>query len=185
MDINNYLENIILEFKTLKSLADKAMAQLDDTQFFHLLDKESNSIALIVKHMAGNMVSRWTNFLTTDGEKSTRMRDTEFKVYDTDNRQLLMDRWKSGWKICLDTVSSLTPEDIEKMITIRSQPYKVYAAINRQLTHYGAHVGQIILLAKHYKGSNWETLSVARGKSEQHLKDMLKKWGKEKSQDKS
>jgi hypothetical protein len=178
MELNKYLENIIYEFKSLKSQAEKAMEQLDDTQFFHLMNKEANSIALIVKHMAGNMVSRWTDFLTTDGEKPTRHRDTEFEVYETDDRKLLMERWENGWNICLETVKNLDANDLEKMITIRSQPFKVYAAINRQLTHYGVHVGQIILLAKNYQGENWKTLSVPRGKSEQHLIDMQKKWEK-------
>ena len=178
MDLDKYLENIIYEFKSLKSQAEKAMEQLDDNQFFYVMDNEANSIALIVKHMAGNMVSRWTDFLTTDGEKPTRHRDTEFEVYKTDDRTLLMERWENGWKICLDSVKSLVADDLEKVITIRSQPFKVYAAINRQLTHFGVHVGQIILLAKHYQGENWKTLSVPKGQSEQHLKDMQKKWKK-------
>lgn len=184
MDLNKYLENLINEFKSLKSQAEKAMEQLDDSQFYCLLDNEANSIALIVKHMAGNMISRWTNFLTTDGEKPDRMRDAEFEFHESDKRDLLIKRWEEGWKICLVTVSSLTPKDLEKEITIRSQPYKVYAAINRQLIHYSVHTGQIILLAKHYQGENWKTLSVPKGKSEQHLKEMKEKWGKEKSQDK-
>jgi len=183
MELNKYLENIIEEFKTIKSQAEKAIEQLNDSQFYYYLDNEANSVALIVKHMAGNMFSRWTDFLTTDGEKPNRMRDTEFEINDTDNRNLLMKRWEDGWKICLDVLNSLTPDDLEKEITIRFQPYKVYAAINRQLIHYSAHTGQIILLAKHYQGESWKTLSVPKGKSEQHLNDMKEKWGT--NQDKS
>lgn len=185
MDLNKFLENIIFEFNGLKSQAEKAMAQINDDQFFQHLDNEANSIALIVKHMAGNMVSRWTDFLISDGEKPNRKRDTEFEIHDIDERSSLMQRWENGWKICLDTISNLKPEDLEKTITIRSQPYTVYAAINRQLTHYGVHVGQIVLLAKHYQCENWKTLSVPKGKSEEHTKKMHEKWGKEKSQDNS
>ena len=185
MDLNRYLENVIYEFKNLKSQAERAIDQLDNDQFFNLLDDQANSVALIVKHMAGNMFSRWTDFLTTDGEKSNRKRDTEFELYDLDKREALMKRWEDGWKLCLDTVKDLSPDDLEKEITIRSQPFKVYAAINRQLTHYSSHVGQIVLLAKHYKGKNWKTLSVARGQSKQFLKEMETKWGDKKSQDNS
>ncbi|MDZ4723533.1 MAG: DUF1572 family protein [candidate division Zixibacteria bacterium] len=160
-----YLENAISEFRNLKVLAEKAVAQSDAVSgdlFFHCLDDESNSIALIYKHMAGNMISRWTDFLTTDGEKPLRNRDGEFVVDSAENRTSIDTRWEEGWGVLFATLMSLNAEDLGKEVTIRGSSISVVAAINRQLTHYGQHVGQIVLLSKHFAGSKWQSLSIPR-----------------------
>jgi hypothetical protein len=140
------------------------MAQLSDDQLFAALDGEMNSIALIVKHMTGNMRSRWTNFLTSDGEKPDRDRDTEF-IEPSATREALLERWETGWKIVFDAIEPLTGADLTRTVTIRGEPHSVMQAINRQVAHYASHIGQIIFLAKHLAGSNWKTLSVARNRS--------------------
>lgn len=167
MDPIDYLKDVIAEFKSIRNLAEKAMAQVSDEQFFKLIDDEANSIALIVKHISGNMRSRWLDFLTTDGEKDDRNRDTEFIITEDDSREAIMERWENGWKILFDTLESLTPDDLGKTIYIRGNPGKVFSAIHRQIAHYGYHVGQITLLAKHFKNKEWQTLSIPKGKSEE------------------
>jgi hypothetical protein len=159
-----YLDDAMVQLKKLKAQADKALAQTSDDHLFTTLDPESNSIAIIVKHIAGNMRSRWTDFLTSDGEKPDRHRDTEFELAAADTRERLVALWEDGWARALNGISSLTPADLSKTVTVRGEPHSVIQAINRQLTHYAAHVGQIVLLAKHYAGSNWQTLSVPRAK---------------------
>ena len=159
-----FLEDGLLQLRKLKAQAEKAIAQLDDEQFFALIDPDANSIALIVKHVAGNMRSRWTDFLTTDGEKPDRQRDTEFEAYPADTKDALLARWEEAWRLLLDTISSLRLVDLGKTVTIRGEPHTVLQAINRQMTHYAAHVGQIVLLAKHFAGSNWQTLSMPKKK---------------------
>ena len=163
----HYIDDSLFQLRKLKAQADKAMAQVDDTQFFALLDPDANSIALIVKHVAGNMRSRWTDFLTTDGEKPDRHRDTEFEREDGDTRAAVMARWDAGWELLLNTLSSLKPADLGKTVTIRGEPHTVVQAINRQVSHYSAHVGQIVLLAKHYAGPRWQTLSIPKRKTGQ------------------
>ena len=158
----HYIDDCLFQLRKLKAQADKAIAQVDDTQFFALLDPDANSIALIVKHVAGNMRSRWTDFLTTDGEKPDRHRDTEFEREAGDTRAAVMARWDAGWALLLNTLSSLTPADLGKTVTIRGEPHTVVQAINRQVSHYSAHVGQIVLLAKHYAGPRWQTLSIPK-----------------------
>lgn len=175
MNLENYLKNVLYEFNGLKKQAEKAMVQISDDQFFQLIDPEANSIALIVKHIAGNQHSRWSDFLTTDGEKDFRYRDNEFLIFENDSRKSLMTYWENGWKILFDTIESLTPDDLKKTIQIRSKDHFVYEAINRQLTHYASHVGEIILLAKHFKGKDWQTLSIAKGQSENFNKKMFNK----------
>jgi len=160
-----YLDDCILELKKLKKQAERAVAQVKDEHFFATLDSESNSIALIMKHMAGNMRSRWTDFLTTDGEKPNRNRDSEFEQEPEDTREKILAVWENGWALTLATISALKPEDLGRTVMIRKEPHSVLQAIHRQLTHYSAHVGQIVLLAKHYAGANWKTLSVPRRKS--------------------
>jgi hypothetical protein len=145
------------------------MAQCPDEGLFVTLDAESNSIAIIVKHMAGNMRSRWRDFLTTDGEKLDRNRDTEFEA-PPKTRVELMEMWEGGWKYVFDALEPLTDADLTKTVMIRSEPHSVMQAINRQLAHYAHHVGQIVFLAKHFAtkaGKKWETLSVPRGQSKQ------------------
>ena len=158
----HYLDDCLFQLRKLKAQSDKAMAQVDDSQFFELIDPEANSIALIVKHVAGNMRSRWTDFLTTDGEKGDRHRDTEFEQGAEDTREAILARWEAGWALLFDTIASLRPPDLGKTVMIRSEPHTVVQAINRQVSHYSAHVGQIMLLAKHFAGSRWQTLSIPK-----------------------
>jgi hypothetical protein len=162
----DYLDESLAQLRQLKAQAEKAVAQIDDQQFFALIDPDANSIALIMKHMAGNMRSRWTNFLTTDGEKPDRNRDREFEREPAETRRGILDRWEDGWRCTLDAVSSLRPEDLGRTITIRTHPHTVVQAIDRQLTHYAGHVGQIVLLAKHFAGPKWQTLSMPKKRSE-------------------
>ena len=160
----SYLEDSLTLFRYYKSLADRAMEQIGDQDLFALLDDEANSIAIIVKHMAGNMRSRWTDFLTSDGEKATRNRDTEFMDPPT-TRAELMALWESGWACLFGALEPLTEADLGRTITIRGEAHSVMQAVNRQVAHYAHHVGQIVLLAKHYAGTRWESLSVPRNKS--------------------
>jgi hypothetical protein len=160
----SYIEDALAVFRQYKQLAEKAMAQVADEQLFAALDEESNSIAIIVKHMTGNMRSRWTDFLTSDGEKPTRNRDSEF-VDPPATREALLSEWEQGWACVFSAIEPLTDADLSRTVTIRGEAHSVMQAINRQLSHYPMHVGQIILLAKHYAGAHWETLSVARNRS--------------------
>ena len=161
----HYLDDCVLQLRKLKAQADKAMAQVDDAQFFELLDADANSIALIVKHVAGNMRSRWTDFLTSDGEKPDRHRDSEFEREAADTRDAVLERWEAGWEVLFNALMSLGPGDLGKTVTIRNEPHSIVQAINRQVSHYSAHTGQIVLLAKHFAGPNWKTLSMPkRGK---------------------
>lgn len=161
----HYLENVVGEFRGLKKLADRAAAQVSDEEFFHTIDPESNSIALIMKHLAGNMRSRWTDFLTSDGEKPDRRRDSEFLV-EGEDRRAIEEKWEAGWRCLFGALEPLRGEDLMRRVRIRREPHTVVEALNRQLTHYGEHVGQIIFLAKHLKSSDWKTLSTPRGQSE-------------------
>jgi len=161
----HYIGNALKEFRGMKALADKAVAQVSDEEFFRAIDPESNSIAVIMKHMAGNMRSRWTDFLNSDGEKPDRRRDAEFELGEED-RRAVEGRWEEGWRILFDAVEPLKTEDLMRTVTIRREPHTVVEAVNRQLAHYGQHVGQIIFLAKHLKSSAWRTLSIARDQSE-------------------
>ena len=165
MNDQHYLDDILVQLRKLKAQADKAIAQVDDAQLFATLDPESNSIAVLMKHVAGNMRSRWTDFLTTDGEKPNRDRDREFEIEGPDTRAHVLTAWEGGWRVTLDTITSLRPPDLDRTVTVRGEPHTVVEAIHRQLTHYAAHIGQIVLLAKHFAGTNWKTLSIPRGKS--------------------
>ena len=162
-----FLESSIKKFRAQKELAEKTFAQLDDKDFFFKASHESNSIAVIVHHMAGNMLSRWTNFLTEDGEKPWRARDKEFEdVFET--RQQVMDAWDKGWSCVLNTMENLTPDDVTKTILIRREPITVIDAVIRQIDHYGHHTGQIVFIGKMIKDSNWQTLSIPKGKSAEY-----------------
>lgn len=160
----SYIEDALAIFRQYKQLGERAMQQVSDQQLFASLDEESNSIAIIVKHIAGNMRSRWTDFLTSDGEKPSRNRDGEF-VDPPATREALMKEWEDGWACVFAAIEPLTDADLSRTITIRGEAHSVMQAINRQLAHYPQHVGQIILLAKHYAGEKWRTLSVARNRS--------------------
>jgi hypothetical protein len=161
----HYLADVVRQLRKLKAQSDAALAQVSDEKFFYAPDAESNSLALIVKHVAGNMRSRWTDFLTSDGEKPDRNRDSEFEVESADTRASLMARWDDGWRRMLDAISGLGADDLLKTVTVRGEPHSVIEAINRQMTHYAAHAGQIVYLAKHLAGPAWKTLSIPRGRS--------------------
>jgi len=162
----SYLEDSVELFRQSKRLGDRAMAQVADEQLFASLDAEANSIAIIVKHLAGNMRSRFTDFLTSDGEKPDRNRDSEFEEAAS-TRDELMRQWENGWAIVFGALEPLTDEDMDRTVTIRGEAHSVMQAIHRQVAHYAYHVGQIVLLAKHAAGPRWESLSVPRGKSEE------------------
>ena len=159
----HYLENAIQEFDKLKALGDKSFHQISDKEFQYQPDAESNSIAIIICHMNGNMISRWTDFLTTDGEKPTRMRDEEFEANKKTGEELLQ-IWDNGWKKLLETLHTLTADDMMSEVTIRGEKHTVIQAINRQLTHYGYHVGQIVYIAKHLRSVDWQSLSIPKKK---------------------
>lgn len=169
--IENYLADAIASFRSYKLLAEKAMAQVSDEEFFRALDAEANSIAVIVKHIAGNQRSRWSDFLTSDGEKADRNRDAEFEPTG-DTRAGLMEFWEAGWQTLFAALESLTPEDFGRFITIRGAPHTIVEAVNRQLTHYAYHIGQITFLAKHFRAAEWKTLSVPRNRSAEFNKFM-------------
>jgi hypothetical protein len=175
--IKNYLSDAILSFRNYKELAEKAMAQISDDEFFRSIDAESNSIAVIVKHIAGNLRSRWTDFLTSDGEKPDRFRDTEFEMIG-DTRESLMQFWESGWQKLFGAIEPLTVEDFGKIVTIRGEPHTIAEAINRQLTHYAMHIGQIVFLAKHLRSAHWKTLSVPKNKSAEFNAYLAEKEGR-------
>jgi hypothetical protein len=153
-----------------KRMGEGAMAQLGDHEFFLTLEPESNSVAILVKHLAGNMRSRFTNFLTTDGEKADRFRDCEFEVTAATTPAEVMKWWEEGWACVLRAIEALKPEDVMHTVTIRGEPHTVLQAINRQIAHYAAHIGQIVFLAKHLRSSEWKTLTIPRGKSEEFKK---------------
>ena len=161
----HYLTNTLQTFRDYKQLAERAFEQISEEEFFCTLDDESNSIAVNIKHMAGNMISRWTDFLTTDGEKPERNRDIEFVMLPGTTRDEMVDYWERGWKCVFNAIEPLQPEDLMRTVRIRSQDHTVVQAINRQIAHYAYHVGQIVYLAKHFKSSEWKTLSVPRNKS--------------------
>lgn len=160
-----YLEDALRQLRKYKKLGDQAVAQVSETDLFRRLDPESNSIALIMKHVSGNMRSRWTDFLTTDGEKPDRDRDSEFEEEEGDTATSIRERWEAGWRVTEEAIRALTPEDLEKTVSVRGEAHTVLEAINRQLTHYASHVGQIVLLAKHFAGGAWRSLSIPRGQS--------------------
>lgn len=172
--IDDYRSDAVASFRNYKKLAERAVEQVSDDEFFAQVDSESNSIAVIVKHIAGNLHSRWRNFLTTDGEKPDRDRDTEFEMI-ADTRESLMEFWESGWRTLFENVEPLTEEDFARTVIIRGEPHTIVEAINRQLTHYSYHVGQIVFLAKHLKSADWKTLSVPRNRSAEFNKYLAEK----------
>lgn len=163
-----FLKDSIKRFRYYKELGDKTFEQLNETDLFYQPSSESNSIAVIVQHMYGNMLSRWTNFLTEDGEKEWRKRDAEFEIMKC-TKQDLLSFWNDGWKCMFDTLESLTPADLTKTVTIRTEPLTVYDAILRQLAHYPYHVGQIVYLGRLIKNEQWKSLSVPKGGSIDYL----------------
>lgn len=156
---------VIREFERLQRLAERAMAQVSTEAFFAAPAVGDNSIAVIVKHVGGNLVSRWTDFLTSDGEKPGRDRDAEFVILAGDSRESVLAQWTQGWAALFSALGPLTDADLTRVVTIRGEPLTVLQAINRQLTHYAYHVGQIVYVAKHFAGGGWESLSIPRGDS--------------------
>jgi hypothetical protein len=160
----SYLEDSLELLRYYKKLAERAMDQVTDEQLYASLDDETNSIAIVVKHIVGNIRSRWTDFLTTDGEKPDRNRDTEF-VAPPSTREALLQSWEDGWKLVFQTLEPLTDSDLGRTITIRGEPHSVMQAINRQIAHYALHIGQIVMLAKHFAHDRWQSLSIPRNRS--------------------
>ena len=163
----HYLEEARRQLRGHKRMGEAAMAQLRDEDLFVMLDPESNSVAILVKHLAGNMRSRFTDFLTSDGEKPGRFRDQEFEVTRTTTRAEIMEWWEQGWTCVFAAIDALQPEDVMRSVTIRAEPHTVLQAINRQIAHYAQHIGQIVFLAKHLRSNEWKTLTIPRGKSEE------------------
>jgi hypothetical protein len=168
------LTAVIDEFQKIKRLADKSIEQLSDAQLHAALDAESNSVAVLMRHMAGNMRSRWVDFLTSDGEKPNRMRDREFEDPRQTRAELLAE-WEHGWQCVFDAITPLSDADLQRTVVIRGEPHSVYTAMSRQVSHYAGHAYQIVLLAKHLCGPEWKTLSIPRGQSEEFNRRMLSK----------
>jgi len=165
---NHYLDEARRQLRGHKRMGEAAMSQLRDEDFFVALDPEANSVAILVKHLAGNMHSRFTDFLNSDGEKPDRYRDQEFELTDSTTRVDIMQWWEDGWVCVFAAIDPLRPEDVMRTVTIRGEPHTVLQAINRQIAHYAQHIGQIVFLAKHLRASEWKTLSIPRGKSEEY-----------------
>jgi hypothetical protein len=167
----NPIESAFGILKQYKTLADKALEQVSDEEFFRPPEPESNSIAIIVKHINGNLLSRWTDFLTTDGEKESRDRDGEFEM-DKIERSQLMQMWERSWQCLFSSLEALTPDDLGKIVTIRSEPHSVLEAIHRTMAHISSHVGQIVFIAKMFKSGQWQTLTIAKRKSKEFNETM-------------
>jgi hypothetical protein len=161
----HYLEDSIASLRAYKKLAEKALHQLNEDEFFIMLDEEANSIAVIMKHMAGNMFSRWTDFLTSDGEKPDRHRDMEFVIEPKTSKDDVLAYWEQGWQRVFEALEPLSAEDLGKKVLIRGEEHTVIQAINRQLMHYANHIGQIVFLAKHFRSAEWKSLSIPRNRS--------------------
>lgn len=162
-----YLKSADRQFRMYKKLGEEAMQQMTDEQLFIMPNEESNSVAIIVKHLWGNMLSRWTDFLTTDGEKPWRQRDAEFEN-DINTREALMQKWEEGWQCLFNALNSITDNDLERIIYIRNEGHTILEAINRQIAHYSYHVGQIVYIAKMYKNNGWSSLSIPRNQSKEY-----------------
>ena len=171
--MNDYLNIAINNFNTYKTLADKAIEQLNDEELYKALNDEDNSVAIIMQHMIGNARSRFTDFFTSDGEKPNRNRDEEFELKNN-NREQLLASWEDAWKLLFDLLYNMKTEELSNTVFIRAERQSALKAINRQIAHYAYHVGQIVFLAKHFKGKDWNTLSIAKGKSEEYNKNMMK-----------
>ena len=169
-----FLQSAIQQFHDCKLLAEKTFAQLGDDDFHYQPNEVTNSIAINITHLHGNMLSRWTNFLTEDGEKEWRQRDDEFETHSYSRKELLQ-LWEEGWQVVFNALESLLTADLEKIVYIRSQPLPVIDAIHRQLTHYASHAGQIVMLGKIIKNTAWRSLSIPKGESGKYNSDLIKK----------
>ena len=174
--IDNYLSSVNRQFSYYKSLGDKAIAQLSEEEIYRRTDGNSNSVAVLMKHLAGNMLSRWTDFLTTDGEKDWRKRDQEFEIEVVDLPGLMV-YWEKGWACLFNALAQINAENIDQTVYIRNMGHTIIDAVNRQLCHYAYHIGQLVFLAKMYKADNWVSLSIPVGKSNEYNAD---KFGKDK-----
>lgn len=161
-----YLTDALRSFRSYKKLAEEALAQTSDEDIFRLIDPEANSIAILIKHMAGNMRSRWTDFLTSDGEKADRHRDQEFEIDPATTRADVIESWERGWQCVFEAITPLISDDLGRKVFIAGREHTVMQAITRQLLHYAGHVNQIVLLAKHFRGPEWKSLSIPKGQSE-------------------
>jgi hypothetical protein len=166
-----YLADVLRNFRSYKKLAEEALAQVTDEEIFRLIDPEANSIAMLIKHMAGNMRSRWTDFLTTDGEKPNRHRDQEFEIAPGTTRAEVMRWWEEGWECVFNAITPLQPEDLVRKVQIAGREHSVLQAMTRQLLHYAGHVNQMVLLAKHFRGAEWKSLSIPKGMSESFARE--------------
>jgi hypothetical protein len=175
---DDYLSDVAQRFRDLKSLAERAIAQAPDEGLFSALDPASNNIAVLMQHLAGNMRSRWKDFLTTDGEKPDRHRDQEFEAPKATSRAAIVADWESGWGMLFDELGRVRPEDLSRMVKVRHEPLSVVSAINRQLSHAAMHVGQIVMLARHAAPENWKSLSIPRGESEKFNEKMKERFGR-------
>jgi hypothetical protein len=164
---DDVLASVRRELASLRQLAERALAQIDDDAFFRALAADENSAGVLAKHVGGNLRSRWTEIFTTDGEKPDRNRDGEFERGPADTRDAIMATWQAGWQALEDTLAALTPDDLDRTITVRSEPHSVARALVRSLAHTAGHVHQIVLLCRHWKGSGWQTISVPRGASKE------------------
>lgn len=173
----SYLKTVHKEFEKLKQLAEKAMNQLQPKDFYFAPNEATNSIAILIQHLSGNMISRWTDFLTTDGEKEYRDRDAEFFDNHLSNEQL-WDHWNKGWSVLFQTLESLTPDDLMKTVKIRSEDHLVIEAIERQMSHYSGHIGQIIYMAKIILGDQFQVLTIPLGASKKYNEEMVRKFSK-------
>ena len=176
----HYLEDALNTFREYKKLSERAFAQLDDADFFRAIDPESNTIAVIIKHLAGNMLSRWTDFLTSDGEKPERNRDMEFVMLPETTKAEMIAYWEKGWQCTFAAIEPLTADDLLRTVTIRGQEHTVIQAITRQVAHYANHIGQLVFLAKHFKAGDWESLSVPKNRSAEfntYLKEKIASGG--------
>ena len=169
-----YLQDVQRRFQSLKELGEGAIKQVADADLGVPLGPEENSLAIQIQHLAGNMRSRWTDFLTSDGEKPERNRDAEFDLRTPPDREILLARWEGGWDILFQTLAALTPEDLDATVRIRGEPHSVVEAVNRKLSHYAYHVGQMVLISRHFVGSEWTSLSISRWKSEDYNRKMSK-----------
>jgi hypothetical protein len=165
-----YLADAVGNFRSYKKLAEDALAQASDEDIFRLIDPDANSIAMLIKHMAGNMRSRWTDFLTSDGEKPDRHRDREFEIASSTTRKEVMQWWEIGWRCVFDAVTPLQPADLDRKVFIAGREHTVIQAVTRQLLHYAGHVNQIVLLVKHFRGAEWKSLSIPKGQSESYAR---------------
>lgn len=172
--VANYLDSVTKQFSYYKLLGEKTFAQVSDEELKWQFNAESNSISIIVKHLWGNMRSRWTDFLTTDGEKDFRQRDSEF-ISDINSREELLEKWDAGWAILFTALDSIDPTNFDQLVYIRNQGHSIMAAVNRQLAHYSYHVGQIVYIGRMIKGDDWQSLSIPKGRSVEYNNDKFSK----------